>query len=265
MKTGVVYKFKPHNKLNGTLFYCYEYYRFLVDLGVDVEFYIIDIDQANIRLVDEVFDQKYKNYNGFTPVRSVIDLYKLKLEKTLFLDVDSFYRCKEFCTGDIHCFSNELHDNYQYRDNRHVTFYGIYHYQIFDVECMLKLNFSIFKECKSEPGVFVSCLDPTHIKNNINRYKREFERPIILKKSHSGQGNLFDYIDHVHYVHVQRDTNNRIIPEAFYHGKSVSVEEVYNENDSIMMRYNDIIENGLSNYTLTEDDEMVKACLRSVN
>lgn len=263
MSIGVVYKFKPHNKLNGTLFYCYEYYRFLREFDSDVKFYIVGIDEENLKLVEKVFDEKYRCCsNGIHPIRSVIELYKLQLDKTLILDIDTFYNCKEFLTGDIHCFSNDSHEMYRYKDNRTVTYYGIYPYQNFDVSCMLKLNFEVFRDCDTKPGVFVSCLDPKHIRDNINRYEREFGRPIILKKSHMGSGSIFDNIDQVHYVHVQRDTNNRIIPEGFFFGKKVTVEEVYREEDSIMWRYNDIQENGLGNYSLACDDEMVKACLR---
>lgn len=260
MDIGVVYKFKPHNKLNGTLFYCYEYYRAIPG----VKFYIVDISNNNLELVNKVFSEKYKDFDPshIQTVRTVIDLWKLKLDRTLMLDIDTFYQCKEFCTNEVHVFSNDTHPMYRYPDDRSVTYYGIYPYQRFDVECMLKLNFSIMKDAQSKPGVFVSCLDQTHIKNNINRYSREFARPIILKKSHEGSGSIFDEIDHVHYVHVQRDTNNRIIPEGIYYGKEVSIEDIYPEHDSIRMRYNDIIDNGLGNYTLDDNDVMVQACLR---
>jgi hypothetical protein len=126
----------------------------------------------------------------------------------------------------------------------------------------LKLNFEIFKPCKSQPGVFVSCLDRKYYSIESDRLQQQFNRPIILKKQHAGIGDLFDQIDAVHYIHVVRDTNNRIIPEAFFHGKTVTIEEVYTELDSIQLRYNDIVENGLGNYTLTDADKMVKACLR---
>jgi len=264
MRIGVVYKFKPHNKLNGTLFYCYEYYRQLRKVYPQAKFLIVGIDEANLGLVEKVFHEKYENFYpmDLRPVRTVIDLWKIKLDRTLILDIDTFYQCKEFCTNDVHVFSNDTHEMYRYPDYRTVTYYGIYPYQRFDVECMLKLNFDIMRKSESKPGVFVSCLDMTHLKNNINRYEKEFERPIILKKSHEGSGSIFDDIDQVHYVHVQRDTNNRIIPEAFFHNKELTIEEVYNEDDSIMRRYNDIVDNGLDNYTLTLQDKMIEACLQ---
>jgi hypothetical protein len=110
--------------------------------------------------------------------------------------------------------------------------------------------------------VFISCLDPKYIRFEYDRLQKQFNRPIILKKQHTGIGNLFNYIDAVHYIHVVRDTNNRIIPEGFFYGKTVSIEEVYTELDSIRLRFDDITNNGLGNYTLTDSDEMIKAMLK---
>lgn len=262
MNYGVVYKFKPHNKINGTLFYCFEYFTFLRKF-IDVKFYIVGISGEDFNLVKKILTEKYDaKFENVFPI-TLIELYKLKLDRTLVLDVNTFYDCKEFLTNEIHCFSNDTHDMFRYKNDRLVTYYGLYSYQRYDIECILKLNFEIFKPCSSQPGVFVSCLDPKYIRYEYERLKQQFNRPILLKKQHTGIGNLFDQIDSVHYIHVVRDTNNRIIPEGFFYGKTVTIEEPYPlELDSIKLRYNDIIANGLSNYTLTEKCPMVQACLK---
>jgi hypothetical protein len=261
MKIGVVYKFKPQNKINGTLFYCFEYFKFLQKY-VDLDFYIVGISASDLEQVIELLNTKYDtDTEHIVPLR-LIELYSLNLDRTLILDVNTFYDCKEFLTNEIHCFSNEPHSMFRYSNDRTVTYYGSYTYQNYDVFNYLKLNFEIFKPCASKPGVFVSCLDLKYIGSEYERLQRQFDRPIILKKQHTGIGDLFDQIDAVHYIHVVRDTNNRIIPEAFFHGKQVTIEEVYTELDSIQLRYNDIVSNGLGNYTLADTDEMIKAIIR---
>jgi hypothetical protein len=262
MKLGVVYKHKPHNKINGTLFYCFEYFKFLQKY-TDVQFYVIGITEGDLRLVANILSQKYQIFtDGIVPIK-LTELYQLDLDRTLVLDVDTFRQCREFFTNEVHCFSNEEHEWFRYRNQRSVTYYGSYDFQYYDVFCYLKLNFEIFPQLTtSAPGVFVSCLDPQFIRFEYERLKKQFNRPIILKKQHTGVGNLFELIDAVHYIHVVRDSNNRIIPEGFYYNKQVTVEEVYTGVDSIMLRYNDIKQNGLTNYTLTQDDVMVKAMLR---
>ena len=261
MKIGVVYKFKPHNKINGTLFYCFEYFKFL-QKHVDLKFYIVGISASDLELVLDMLKQKYNaDIDNIIPIR-LVELYSLNLDRTLVLDVNSFYDCKEFMTNETHCFSNEPHEMFRYTNDRTVTYYGSYTYQNYDVFNYLKLNFEIFKPCASKPGVFVSCLDPKYIRFEYERLQKQFDRPIILKKQHTGIGDLFDQIDAVHYIHIVRDTNNRIIPEGFFHGKQVTIEEVYTELDSIQLRYNDIVSNGLGNYTLTDADEMIKAMIK---
>lgn len=264
MKCGIVYKFKPHNKLNGTLFYCFEYFKFLRKYQ-DVKFYIVDISDNDLNLVRDILVKKYNiDFDNVVPIK-LIQLYSLKLDRTLILDVDTFYKVKEFLTNEVHCFSNDTHPMFRYKNDRSVTYYGSYDYQRYDHFCYLKLNFEIFPPLQKEGyGVFISALDQKYIRLNINRWEQQFSpRPITLKKSHSGYGNLFELVDWVHYVHTQQDTNNRIIPEAFFYNKKVSIEEpLYSGVDSIQLRYQDILNNGLDNYTLSENDIMVQACLR---
>ena len=262
MNYGVVYKFKPHNKINGTLFYCFEYFKFL-QKSVDIKFYIIDITDKDLGLVTDIFSNKYNcTIDNIVPVRT-IDLYKLKLDRTLVLDMHTFNGCREFLTGEVHCFSNESHEMFRYRNSRTVTYYGSYDYQNFDVFCYIKLNFEIFKQFDhAQPGVFVTGRNVDYLQREQPRLEKQFNKPVISKKTQNGSGNLFELIDSVHYIHLLQDTNNRIIPEAFYYNKQVTIEEVYTELDSVRLRYNDIKENGLVNYTLTQDDLMVKAMLQ---
>lgn len=261
MKLGVVYKFKPHNKINGTLFYCFEYFKFLRKF-VDAKFYIVGISARDLENVLTIFEEKYNTtFDNIIPIK-ITDLYKLGLDQTIILDIMSFYDCKEFLTGNIHCYSNESHDVFRYKNHRTVTYYGSYDYQNYDVFSYLKLNFEIFKPFESVPGVFVSAPDQKHIGLNLEIYKQKFKKPIILKKNYEGNGNIFEMIDAVHYVHTSQDRDNRIIPEAFYYGKIVTIEDLYPIIDSAQLRFQDCAENGLKNYTLTEQDEIVQACLK---
>jgi len=263
MNYGVVYKFKKHKKINGTLFYCFEYYIFLKQF-IDINFYIVNISPDDLELIKTIFSQKYnvvpKDIISIKPT----ELYELNLDKTLILDVMSFYDCKEFLTNQIYCFSNDGHPMFRYKKaNRKVTYYGSYDFQNYDIFTYLKFNFNIFKPITTnKSGVFISCMDETYIKDKMSIYETKFQKPIIIKKTNSGIGNIFDYVDAVHYVHMQFDKNNRIIPEAFYYGRDITIEETSSFADSIKLRYNDIKENGLDNYTLTKEDVIIKEFLK---
>jgi hypothetical protein len=263
MKIGVVYKFKPKNRLNGTLFYCFEYFKFLKKF-CNCKFYITDLDEKNLELIKKIFNSKYEtDLADIIPIKT-IDLYKLNLDRTIILDIHTFYNVKEFLTNEIHCFSNDYHELFRYKNNRKVIYYGSYPYKRYDVFNYLKLNFEIFKKFnKSGEGIFVSALNEEFLKEQKNKFIEKFpDKKVILKERNSGIGNIFEIVDSVHYVHNGRDTNNRIIPEAFYYKTKITYESLYDEIDSSKLRFEDIEKNGLINYTLTENDEIIKSCLR---
>lgn len=263
MKCGVVYKFKKAKKINGTLFYCFEYYTFLRQF-IDIKFYIVGISDSDIALIKRLFSEKYTvSTDGIIAV-SPSELYFEKLDRTLIFDVMTFYDIKEFLTGDIHCYSNDSHPMFRYKNERKVTYYGSYDWQPRDVFSYLKFNFEIFKKYdQTGYGIFLSANDVAYLKSHYHEYQKRFDRPVYLKKGDDGKGNILEYVDSVHYVHTGQDKNNRIIPEAFFYGKEITLEDLKPEiSDSILLRYNDIKENGLEKYTLSKDDEMVKAILQ---
>lgn len=263
MKLGVVYKFKLGKKINGTLFYCFEYFAFLRQF-TDIKFYIVGIEQSDLTMIKRLFSEKYDtSVEGIVPVTAT-QLYAEKLDRTIILDVMSFYDLKEFLTGEVHCYSNDTHPMFRYKNDRSVTYYGSYDWQPRDVFSYLKLNFGIFKQYESESNaVFLSSVDVDYLRNNYHTYRKQFDVPVLLKQGSLGLGNILEQVNHVHYVHVVLDKNNRIIPEAIYYGKTVSIEDLAPEiKDSANLRYEDIISNGLEKYTLSLDDEIVKQCLR---
>lgn len=264
MKVGVVYKFKSHNKVNGSLFYCYEYCQFLRNY-FDCVMYVVCASPGDVHLTTNLFDAKYKvPTNSIQYLNRITDLHGLNLDKTLVFDIDTFTTVRGLLTNEVLCYSNDTHDMYRYRDNRHVTYFGSYNYQRYDVFSYLKLYFDLFKPCKSDNGVFISGNDGTYLAAHAKEYIAEFApKPVWIKSKLTGSGDIFDRIDAVHYVHTSQDKNNRIIPESFFHGKAVTISCPMNiPTDSVQLRYADITANGLANYILTEDDLMVQACLR---
>jgi hypothetical protein len=261
MTIGVIYKFQKNNKINGTLFYCFEYFAYL-NKYKNTNFYIIGINQNDLNSIITIFKDKYKNINAIlNRIKSIkiTALYALNLKKSLILDIKTFYSTKEFLTNEIYCFSDEAHGKFRFNNNRVVKYYGSYQYQDFDENCYLKLNFDIFKDIYEDGSdVFVSSPDPKLIKRNLTSYKERFKgKNIILKKQLSGNGDLFQKISTLLYVHTGLDTNNRIIPEAYFYQKEVLIEENTDIVDSTTLRNEDIKNNGLNRYTLSENDKMI--------
>jgi hypothetical protein len=261
---GVLYKSKPHKKLNGTLFYCYEYCQLLRQHS-DVKLYLFDVTPVDFDWICSILEQKYTTSTEcVVRVEKYTDVYSLGMDASLILDVVTLNTLKELVPGDILCYSNDSHNMWRSgRPGHTTTYFGYYDYQPRDVTTRLKLYFDIHRPCNSAPGVYVTALDMDYIAVNSSAWGERFQRPVITKKPNTGKGNMFDYVDWVHYVHTGHEKNNRIIPEAFWHGKQVTIDTPFNlPTDSAMLRYADITANGIQPYVLTVEDEMVQACLK---
>lgn len=268
MQTGVLYKFQENNKINGTLFYCFEYFAYLEKHSL-INFYIIGVNQKDLVAIKKIFSEKYDINEALMskiiPIK-VTDIYKLNLSKTLILDIKTFYGSKEFLTNQVHCFSNESHPMFRYKNEREVIYYGSYDYQDYDIRCILKLNFGIFKKSgfKKKAGVFISSPEHQLIKEKKHIYEKLYSgKRILLKDSSVARGDLFSLINTVHYVHTGLDTNNRIIPEGLFYEKEVAIEEMCEVVDSTSIRLSDIKLNGLGKYWVDGDDVMVRGIIGS--
>lgn len=264
MKLGIVYLFKPYHKINGTLFYCYEYLEFLKKF-YHVSLYLVNITKQDLELVHKLFQEKYTT--GLDDIKSIglFDLYRLNLDRTLVLDIHSFYSIKEFLTNDVLVFSNDQHPVFRYKNSRTVTYYGVYDYQPRDKTTTLKLNFDIFRTSRSQSGTFFSSRHPELVRTRYSIYEqRGFPKPFYFKSQQHGLGDIFDLIDHVHYVHTTRDTNNRIIPETFFHDKKFSIDNEYRGLDSVRSRLNDCQRLGPYCYQISIDDQMIQDMLCNV-
>lgn len=263
MKIGVVYAIHRTKAINGSLFYGYEYCQMLRQ-QVDARLYLVGVSPTDISLITSLFETKYTvPCDCIVPVASVDDLHKLRFDKTLVLDVNTFYLLREYFTNEVHCYSNGWHQQRRYDGNRTVTFYGEYDYQPRDVTARLCLNFSIFRTHSGAKsmGTYVCSGDMSKAIPHLQM--TELQHPVHLKHPFVGRGDIFELVSNVHYIHVGLDKNNRSIPEGFFHGKNVTYQRISDDvkNDSSIFRYLDIQSNGLEGYTLTEHDPLITAML----
>lgn len=267
MIMGVIYLYCPYHKINGSVYYAFEYFVFLLKTNKDCVFYVIDLDEDGLTLFIKMFKDKYnvseEIYQKIVPINRT-SLFRKKLERTLCVDVRTLETLRYFLTGEVHCFSNEKHSNIKKSKNYKITYYGSYpDYQTYDIFNYLKLNFEIFKPITNHKTnkVFISSrINPDEIDYSIFNTDKE-----IYKKTTDGIiENLFDEIDEIIYYHTKLDTNNRIIPEAFFYNKQITIVEspaTKNIIDSTVLRYNDLFDGNLNNYYLDNNDEMIKGIL----
>lgn len=262
---AVLYYFKSHKKIDGTLFYCFEYFISARQQDKNVSFIIYNISSEDLDRVFQIFREKYvfdesllssvKGYN------SIHDFFQLSLEKALILDMHSFEKLHYFIKGDIVCYSNEPHEM-QRSELKKITYFGFYDYQPHDYKERLKINFSIFaplKKTAKTGKVMVSSRLYNYSEINIPDELKHMT--CIYKHQNDHFDNLFEEIEAVYYFHSDLDTNNRLIPESYFYKKKVVVDYNGSYNDSVYLGHQSILKHGLEDHGLRGDELMLKAFL----
>jgi hypothetical protein len=272
---GVIYKWQPYNKINGSVFYAFEYYSMLFKYSNTTLFFVNSKPwtKKDKKLIKHILLEKYSisddilnNINFIT----LIDCYKTTkhLHKSFFVDVHSYNSIYQMLPGIeklLYCDNARTMQSYiPYPEKT----YGYYDYQYIskrEYRIPLKLNFDIFKNFDND-------------NNNSNNIDKWFVSSIESKeddlkdylpndyvfKIHSTFINIFEQFNN--FLYIQNgglDTNNRLIPEAFFYKKNLKIVKTKNWiTDSILLRYEDILKDGLQKYWLTKDDPLIMELLK---
>ena len=254
--------------LNGTLFYCLEYYLFLKQYIKYLKFYIVDISEQDLKLVYDVFYDKYKKeYIDNLKIIQVkrTEIFSLNLDTLLALDTKTAKHISPFFKNRFLVFCDNIRD---LKKSDNMILYGSYNnYQVYDKYQLLKLGLHFQKKYENKNNkVFISCPDFNKIQNfneiDFNKILNKENYKIYKKKHNKFYKNLFKEVNDIIYIHVELDTNNRIIPEAFYHDVKLYIID-YSKSiiDSITQRYNDIKQNGIQNYIINKNDIIIQDML----
>lgn len=274
----VVYKFQPHNKVNGTLFYCFEYTMQLLELDQNVNFYIYNIkDEKDKDLVEKCFKDKYKEeyykyFDNIIFLNSIINfanIIKNKHYNILSLDIKTYNDYSKFAkVHEKFAYINNNYKDHNYDEIKpqlNTKFFGYYEYQYmidtnlkyeFESE-LLKLGTKYQKQFDilQNNFTFVSAPHPDRVPIYY------FESPYLLKASNNIIENLFESINKIIYIHNDIDTNNRIIVEAFYHKKDFKLMNELPTNDSVMHRYELCLSGKINKLILDEKDKLIKSII----
>ena len=265
---GVLYNFINHKKINGTLFYCFEYYIFLKE-KYDIKFFIFDINEDDLEFIKNVFLNKYnfnKDYlNDIVCINKFTDLYKLKLKNILIFDVRTFDKLNNFLQNTNKLvYSNEKPKTNNFKNT---TFYGFYDYQLKDKITRLKFFKEIHKVFANKGDkIFISSvLEVSNeiVNDIIIKYNIKKEN-IFLKRNNKHFENLFEDIKEAIYVSTILDKNNRLIVECFIHNIPFIIYNL-EYNDSIKERYNCIKNGNINEFLLDNSDIMITDFLKGIN
>jgi len=256
----VLYRFQEYNKINGTLFYCYEYYQMLKSLNIKASIIVFgNIKDKDQELILKVFDDKYVMNDGiiFLNYRTKLYQHIIQSNKILILDTNTYLNIQDFLgKSKVYLFCNKHIKDTNYKDS---IVYGSYDlYQKFDHFDYLRINFDIYKPIINvDNKIFISSPEYDLIDN---KYKKD--NKYLIKQHNVTYDNLLSRISKVIYIHTCIDTNNRILVEASYFGIAYDIINHITTVDSIVLRDLDISQGNINNYVLSKDSSLMQSLLK---
>lgn len=256
---AVLYHVNSHKKINGTLFYCFEYYSLLKQYIPDLKFILLNTTNEDMSMIRDIFVEKYliDNVECINLVK-ITDFARLPIKNLLILDINSYKKIKDFSfkIKNIRIYSNDTHE-YLNKKHNHI-FYGWYNYQKYNFKTRLKLFKQLHKtfEHKGTKTLVTSLHgDFTQILKKLNLK----EQDVYVKKLNSHNPNLFENINKLIYWHSGNfDTNNRSLIEACLHNLKLEVYLNGYETDSIKERYDMIQQGNIADFWLDENDILIR-------
>lgn len=268
MIDGILYHSNKHKKINGTLFYSFEYFLFLKNYIPDIKLFLINTDENDILLFKEIFKDKYSFNHCYLDdiifLSKFIPFLQYEINKLIILDIHSYTRIRDFLgkTKKVFVYSNEEHN---FLNDKNTIFYGWYDYQNFHKKTRIKLYKEVHKTFNIKGNkIFVTSSNANN--SDILRILKLDNNETYTKELNSHNSNMFEHINKMIYWHSgNRDTNNRAIVESYIHNIPLVVYFNENFNDSIFERTEAINNGRLSEMFIDENDILIQDFLKKIN
>jgi len=259
MKVSVYYYAIKDKKINGTLFYCFEYFEFL-NKFIDTYYYIYDMSDEDLEFVKNVFREKYdfdeNLLDKIKNINNIREIYASQNKRNLILDTRTFNKFFPLIKNNLYVFmsgGNAYYDektalNMPKSKIKNIKYYGSYDYQNYEIFEYLKFNFDIFKKFDNPKNgkKFISSCQMKEGKDS--------KKPNLFY-------NIFKDYEKFKYIHDLRDVNNRFIVECFHYDRELEFINEIDEIDSSILRYDDCRDGNILRYKLDKNDKIIKDIL----
>ena len=277
----VTYNWQEHNKINGSLFYCFEHFLFYKKHGYDCILTIVGIPFEDIKRVEAAYKDKYQEKYA-DQIQEYIRYYQSVAKWAQKNDRDHIHVILDiFTLNKVQIFIQPnqkfIYVNNDYSDKLtacpiftckqilNANWFWYYDYQYLPdfknkTKTPLRLGLEFQKKCENGDKIFVSV--PIDCPK---QYIPKESKSTMVKSSNQIIPDLFNNINSVVILHVGLDTNNRIIPEAYYHKKRVRVDNYYLKQDSVNHRNKLGMLGKLDEVTLSTDCKMFQKVTNEYN
>jgi len=266
----ILYHFLKHKKINGTLFYCFEYFVFLNKFK-DTEFWLYDISPKDLEYIKSIFINKYNFDNTLLSKIKICNIrdFKQNFDKVIILDNRTYKNLNIFCKNaqilwqktdgiGISCNNAEPSTN--------TTTFGAYYYQNYEISQHLQFNWEIYKNINTKSNnIFITGV--SLLKKELIQILKDKQiildyNNVLFKDPVIHHNNLFEHFNTIIYIKNPNmmDTNHRLLVECWYYHKNIIIIDD-EKQDSVNIRYNELQEKGIDYFNLTKENKLIKAYL----
>ena len=267
----ILYHFIKHKKINGTLFYCFEYFVFLNQYK-NTEFWIFDISDKDLETVKNIFKDRYNfDYSLLDKIKSIHLKDFLKApKKVIVLDNRTYQNLRLFLPKSQVLWHKTDSKNYNFQTetlNEKDIMYGSYYYQKYDIEQHLQFHFDIYKPLKKSGDKILISSPSKSLEQSMQIIESKGiffnKNNIFFKDSLEHKENLFETFNTFIYLKTETmDTNNRLIVECYYYNKNIILIDSYQE-DSVYFRLQELNKYGIDYFRLSLENKLIKEYLDS--
>lgn len=264
---GIVSYCLGRELITGALIDTFEYFLQIYELNKEFKLFMLNCDPYTYNRFIFVIKDRY-DLNGIEDFEKNIlciplgSFLKFKFKKVLVVDFVTINRTRGILNSEeviviTESFTNSKTHVYS-KNNYNVIYYSEMPFEYKDKEYRMKFLFNRFKRLNStKEGIYVN--SPFNKDYSFLKKLDLPDKPIVTKERQHKE-NLFEEFDEYLYYHANKwfDPHPRLFHECFFYNKKIHYYNIYNIKDGSFYRYNDLLETGLENRTLSKEDEIVK-------
>jgi hypothetical protein len=264
----ILYHFINNKWINGTLFYCFEYFVFLNQYQ-DTEFWLFDITDKKLQYIKEIFKNKYDFDTELLSKIKRVNLkdFKKTHEKAIILDNRTYHNLRLFLSDTEVLWQKTDNPSFNFsidKTSEKDTLFGSYHFHKYEIEQHLQFHFDIYKPLrKTKNQIYISSLsiDKDKVVKILQTRGIFLDNKIFFKDTTNHKENLFEEFNTFLYLkNDSLDTNNRLIVESYYYNKNIILVDD-KQDDSSFQRLQELNEYGIEYFRLSLKNKLIQKYL----
>ena len=265
---AILFHMPPFFRLTGSTINAIEYFLCAYEYNSDIKLLILNGTSVTKMRFIELIRNRYNDIDE-TCFNNIIYISKYRLVQerlntVLVLDYGTIRETKGLLNANkILVISEKYTDNPDYFYHKlfyNVEYYGEMPFHYKDINYRMKCLFNKYKKLNEvTEGTYINSPynnDTIAIKSLFKRYVPE---PMFFKSKEKHKNNLFESFTHYLYYHANKwfDPHPRLFLECCFYNKEIIYYNPHRIKDGSWYRYNDIMDNGIYDRTLTKDDIII--------